>query len=133
MAKVANLQVLNEDLPLQQQIRILQENLDFLFAVFQSRVRFGDGTDGFAGENISGEFQEFTSDATPDTEFSVNTATDGTFQQAEGSVPVGRIILWQDKAGSLYQGPTTGTAWTNTTVYFKCDVASVTFLVFLIK
>ena len=131
--KVANLQVLNEELPLQQQIRILQENLDLLFALGQSRIRFGDGTDNFAGENISGEFQQFTSDATPDTEFSVSTATNGTFQQGEGTIPVGAIVLWQDKAGHLYQGPTTGTAWTSTTVHFKCDVASVEFLVFLVK
>ena len=85
MAKVANLQVLNEDLPLQQQIRILQENLDFLFALGQSRIRFGDGTDGFAGENISGEFHSFTSDGTPDTEFAVATAANGTFRHGVGS------------------------------------------------
>lgn len=131
--RIANTQVLNEELDLQVQIRILQEQIDKLYLLGQGRVRFGDGTTGTAGENLSGEFVEFTSDATPDTEFSVSTATGGTFRQGSGTIPVGRIILWQDKAGSLYQGPTTGTAWTNTTVQFKCDVASVTFKVFLIK
>jgi len=91
----------------------------------QGRVRFGDGVDGARGENMSGQFQLFTSDATPDTEFSVT--------HTLGAIPVGRIIFHQDKAGSLYQGPTTGTNWTSTTVSFKCDVASVAFLVFLIK
>ena len=130
---IANTQVLNEKLPLDEQVRLMQEQIDKLYLLGQSRIRFGSGTDDFAGENISGEFQEFTSDATPDTEFSVSTTTNGTFQQGEGTIPIGRIILWQDKAGSLYQGPTTGTAWTNTTVQFKCDVASVKFNVFLVK
>lgn len=100
-------------------------DLQNLFLITQSRIRFGDGTDGTNGENISGQFQEFTSDGSADTEFSVT--------HTIGSVPVGRIILFQDLAGSLYQGPSTGTAWTATTVFFKCDVASVTFKVFLIK
>ena len=131
--RLADLQVLNENQPLQDQIRVLQTNLDLLFTFGQSRVRLGDGTTGTAGENLSGEFVEFTSDATPDTEFTVSTATNGTFQQSEGTIPVGRIILWQDLAGSLYQSPTSGTNWTSSSVFLKCDVASVTFKVFLIK
>ena len=104
----------------------VDNDLRNLFAVLQGRVRFGGGGDGDRGENISGQYQQFTSDATPDTEFSVS--------HTLGAIPNGgMIICWQDKAGSLYQGPTTGTNWTSTTVYFKCDVASVTFLIFLMK
>jgi hypothetical protein len=91
----------------------------------QGRVRFGTGADGARGENIQGEFQLFTTSATPDAE---NTVAHGL-----GAIPVGYIICHQSKAGSLYQGPTTGTNWTATNIYLKCDVASVIFLVFLLK
>lgn len=105
--------------------RDIDRDIQNITNAFAGRIRFGNATDGARGENIAGEVQIITSDATPDTEFSVT--------HTLGSVPVGRIILYQDKAGSLYQGPSTGTAWTDTTAYFKCDVASVTFAVFLLK
>ena len=105
--------------------RQLEEDLEKLFTCLKGRVRFGTGTDGDRGENIHGEFQTFTSDAVADTEFS--------FTHTLGSIPIGYIVLAQDKAGTLYQLPTTGTDWNATTVYLKCDVASVTFNVFLLK
>lgn len=91
----------------------------------QGRIRFGTGVDGARGENIEGRFQLFTSDGSADTEFTV--------AHGLGAIPIGRMIMYQDKAGSLYQGPTTGTNWDATNAFFKCDVASVTFLVFFIK
>ena len=105
--------------------RSVDEDLKNIVLALQGRLRFGTGDDGDRGENLAGEFQLFTSNATPDTE--------DTVAHTVGAIPVGRIILYQDKAGSLYQGPTTGTNWTSSNVYFKCDVASVTFLIFLIK
>lgn len=106
-------------------LRILEDAITFLNTFAQGRIRFGTGDDGDRGENISGEFQVFTSDATPDTEFSVT--------HGLGSVPIGIIIIGQDIAGQLYQLAGTGTAWTTTTIFLKADVASVTFEVFLLK
>ena len=100
----------------------LDADLANLFMAFRGRVRFGSTTDGYRGENISGEFQVFTSNATPDTE--------DTIGHTIGAIPVGYIVLKQDKAGSLYLGSTT---WTSTNIYFKCNVASVTFTIFLLK
>jgi len=100
-------------------------DLTSLFLAMQGRLRFGDGGDGDRGENIHGEFQQFTTSATPDAE--------NTVSHTLGSVPVGCLVLGQDKAGSLYQLSDTGTAWTSSNLYLKCDVASVTFLVFLLK
>jgi hypothetical protein len=96
-----------------------------IFTALKGRIRFGTGTNGDRGENISGEFQNFTSDASANTEFSVT--------HTLGAVPIGAIVLWQDKSGSLYQGPTTGTNWTSTTIYFKSAGTSVNYLVFLLK
>ena len=109
----------------QKYLKDIDGDLKKIFEGFKGRIRFGAATDGYRGENISGEFQIFTSDAVADTEFAV--------AHGIGAVPVGRIIIYQDKAGHLYQGPATGTAWTSTNVYFKCDVASVTFAVFLLR
>ena len=104
--------------------RDLDNDIKQLAFFTQGRVKFGTGTDGDRGENIAGEFQIFTSDGSTDTEFNVT--------HTLGSIPVGRIIIYQDKAGHLYQSPTTGTNWTTTTVSFKCDVASVEFAIFLL-
>lgn len=103
----------------------VNSDLTNIFLAISGRIRFGSGTDGTAGENISGQFQQFTTSATPDAE--------NTIAHTLGSVPVGYIILGQDKAGSLYQLAGTGTAWTSSNIYLKCNVASVTFLVFLLK
>ena len=70
-------------------------------------------------DNFDAEIVTVTSDAIAGTEFSV--------AHTLKRVMVGRLILHQDKAGSLYHGPLTGTSWTTTAGYFKCDVASVTF------
>jgi hypothetical protein len=107
------------------QIRRLNDDLTKVYEAFKGRIDFGTGVDGENGVNIAGQFQEFTTSATPDAE--------NTIAHTVGSIPIGVIIMHQDKAGSLYQGPTTGTNWTATNVYLKCDVASVTFNVFLIK
>lgn len=105
--------------------RDVDTDLRNIFYILQGQIRFGNGDDGESGENISGEFQQFISDATPDTEFSVT--------HTLGAIPIGYIIMGQDKAGNLYQLSTTGTSWTTTTVYLKCDTASVTFKIFLLK
>lgn len=121
---VANPLVFNEKKPLEEQMRILQRQLDKLFDAMQGRLSFGTGIALSRGQNIQGQFVSFTSHAVANTEFSVT--------HSLNSVPIGYILLWQDKAGSLYQGPATGTAWTGTAVYLKCSVASVTFSSFLI-
>lgn len=125
--KVSNLQLINIEQPesLKRYLRDLDDDIKNLSFFTQGRVSFGTGTDGDRGQNMSGEFQQFTSDATPNTEFNV--------AHTIGSIPIGAIIMHQDKAGHLYQGPTTGTNWTSTQVSFKSDVASVTFNVFLVK
>lgn len=100
----------------------LDSDIVALFNSLKGRVRFGTGVDGARGENISGQFQVFTSNGTPDTE--------DTVAHTIGAVPIGYIVLKQNKAGSLYLG---SSAWTSGNVYFKCDVASVAFTIFLLK
>lgn len=95
-----------------------------IITCLSGRVRFGSGVTGHNGENISGQFLTITTNVT------LNTET--TFTHTIGAIPVGYIVLWQDKAGSLYQGPTTGTAWTINTISLKCSVASVQFKLFLL-
>lgn len=105
--------------------RQIEQDLTQLFTFSQGRVRFGDFGDGNRGENISGEFQQFTSHASANTEFSVS--------HGLNVVPQGIIVIGKDKSGDLYQLSDTGTAWTSSTIYLKCSVSSVTFKVFLLK
>lgn len=121
--KIVRTYTYNERRPLNEQIRMLQLEVAKLYTVLQGRISFGRANDGDRGQNLRGEFQQFTSNVSANTEFSVAHTLDAT--------PTGAIVFWQDKAGSLYQGPTTGTNWDADNVYFKCDVASVTFKVFL--
>lgn len=123
--KISKTYNLNKDVPFEQQSKQIDTQINSIINVLQGRVRFGTGTDGANGENVQGQFQQFTSDGSANTEFSVT--------HTMGAIPKGYIVLWQDKAGSLYQGPTTGTAWTSSTVYLKCSISSVTFLIFLIQ
>ena len=122
--KTGNTLLLNQDNPIQDQINALSLALKKIYDLSHGRVRFGSGTDGDRGENMSGEFQQFTT-TTANTEVTV--------AHTIGAIPIGYIVLWQDKAGSLYQGPTTGTAWTDSNIYVKCSAADVTFLIFILK
>ena len=103
----------------------LDKDVKTLTFAMQGRVRFGDGADGSNGENISGQFQDITSHASANTEFTV--------AHTLGAIPVGFIVLYQDKAGSLYQAPATGTAWSKTAIYLKSDVSSLSAKIFLLK
>lgn len=104
------------------QIRSLDNDMGRLFQLVTGRIEFGAGSDGFRGVNMAGRFQTFTTSATPDAE---NTVAHGL-----GAVPSGLyIVMSQNLAGSLYLG---STSWTATNAYFKCDVASVTFKVFIL-
>lgn len=123
--RAANTQVLNEALPLEQQIQILQRQVDKLYRALQGRISLGTGVDGVSGQNVEGEWRTYVSNGAPNTE--------DTLAHTVGSIPLGYIVVNQDKAGSIYQGPTTGTAWTSSNIYVKCSIASVTFLLFLVK
>lgn len=106
-------------------IKNYDTDFNTVFQCLQGRVRFGPGTSGNKGENIDGVFLKITTNGTANTE--------STFTHTLGSVPIGYIILWQDKAGSIYQGPTTGTAWTTTGISLKGSVISITALLFLLQ
>lgn len=105
---------------------IINYDTDFnqVISCLNGRVRFGPGVSGNSGENIAGQFLTITTSATPNAE--------STFTHTMGAIPVGYIIIGQDKAGSLYQLSSTGTAWTSSSISLKCSVASITFKLFLL-
>jgi len=67
-------------------------------------------------DNVDCAFVSFTSNATPDTE--------DTVAHGLGRVPTGYLVYSRDKAGVLYDS---GTAFTASNIYLKCNVASVAF------
>lgn len=103
----------------------LNADLNSLFTCLKGRVSFGSGSTGNGGENVDGQWLQITTNS------SANTET--TFNHTLGSIPIGYIPIWQSVAGSLYQGPTTGTPWTTSTISLKCSGTSVTFLLFLLQ
>lgn len=111
----------NENQTVESNVRRLQQDLTQLVQVFQGRIRFGTGTDGDRGENISGSFQVVTT-AGADTEVTV--------AHGLGVAPIGFLVLRQDKAGSFYDS---GTAYDDTNIYIKCSTATVTATLFVIK
>lgn len=106
---------------------IINYDTDFnqIINCLNGRVRFGPGTSGNNGENMAGQFLTITTNGTANTE--------STFTHTMGSVPVGYLVLGQDKAGSLYQLSSTGTKWTSSAISLKCSVSSVVFNLFLLK
>ncbi len=102
-------------------MRRLEQDLSQLFLFSQGRVRFGTGTDGDRGENISGSFQVVTTSGA-DTEVAV--------AHGLGAAPIGFLVLRQDKAGTFYDS---GTAYDDTNIYIKCSTATVTATLFLLK
>lgn len=81
-------------------------------------VSFGGGVNSTWTGNVDGQRVEFTTPGVADTEFEL--------WHGLGRVPVGRIVMLQDKAGSLYDSNTGG--WGTERIYLKCDAASVTFV-----
>lgn len=100
----------------------LDNDVRNLFLMSQGRIRFGDITDGYSGENISGQWQTYTTNAVANTE--------DTIAHTLGSVPVGYILVRADKAGVVYDS---GTTWTSSNIYLKCSVASTAVKLFLLK
>jgi len=78
-------------------------------------IGLGTAADGTAAGKLNAKYQVYTSNATPDAE--------DTIAHGLGRTPVGFIVIDKDKAGDIYDG---GTAWTDTNIYLKCAVASVT-------
>lgn len=98
-------------------------DLKNIILVLQGKVRFGaNNTATNKGENILGQFITYTTNGTKDTE--------DTIPHALGSVPIGYIVVRQNKAASLYDS---GTVWTSSSLFLKCSVASVLVTVFLIQ
>lgn len=79
--------------------------------IFDGRIRLGDGTNK---ENLDIEFKEETSPETPDTEFPVSHGLD--------RVPAGYFVVKRSGAALVYDG---GTVWTSTSIYLKCNQASI--------
>lgn len=102
--------------------RDLDDDIKQLAILTHGRIRFGTGEDGVGGENIAGEFQVYTSNGSADTE--------DTIAHTLGSVPIGYIVIKQDKGSVVYDS---GTAWTSTDIYLKQTVATVATTIFLIK
>ena len=73
------------------------------------RNRDGTIDDNKHSMNMNVEWQRVTDTGSADTEFTVN--------HTLGRVPVGYIVVRQDKAGSLYES--SFTSWTNTSVTLK--------------
>jgi hypothetical protein len=105
--------------------RDVNTDLNNIFLCLSSRIRFGaNNTATNMGENIDGQFVNYTTNATPDTE--------DTIAHNLGTVPKGYIVMSKSKAGDIYQQATTGTLWTVSNIYLKCTVSSVSVTLFLL-
>lgn len=85
-------------------------------------LSFGDGSQSSQAGNIFGQYVEFTTDATPDTQMQID--------HGLGKPVIARIVVRQDIAGQLYDANLGG--WGSSSVYFKCDTASVLMKVLLL-
>lgn len=112
----------NPNKSLDEQVNELRTSIDKLYLLARGRIRFGRGNDGDRGENISGEFQVISDTGTAGVEFQV--------AHTLGAVPVGFIVLKNNKNGVVFDG---STAWTSTNIFLTHGAANATITVFLLK
>jgi len=93
-------------------LKTLQDFFNRIVAILNRGITFT--------ENVDCVLVTLTSSATPDDSNTVN--------HTLGKIPNGYIVYYQNKAGSLYDG---GTTWTNTAIYVKSNIASVTFKIII--
>jgi hypothetical protein len=97
-----------------------------LFGVVNGAIDIGVSTQtnptNYTG-NLSGQWVNVTAPGSANTEFSLT--------HSLGRIP---SFYWfiADRSCNLYQLPNTGTAWTSTKVYVKCDTASAVLRVFIL-
>jgi hypothetical protein len=79
--------------------------------------------------NLNGQWFNVTAPGAPNTEFSVTHSL--TDSKGKPKIP---SFYWfiSDVACDLFQLPNTGTAWTTTKVYLKCNVGSAHLRIFVI-
>lgn len=104
-----------------QETRGLIDALIIWARILNGQLELGTGTDKAPGAHIEGQFRVVTTHATPDTEFTV--------AHDLGRAVVGYFVIRLDKAGVVYDS---GTAWTTSNIYLKCNVASVACTLFLL-
>jgi hypothetical protein len=86
------------------------------------------GANTYTG-NLNGQWINVTAPGVANTQFAVtHSLTDG---QGNPKIP---SFYWyiSDRSANVYQLPNTGTAWTKTQVFLKCDVASAVLRIFVI-
>lgn len=87
------------------------------------RIRFGPNNNVInKGENVQGQFITYTTNASANTEDTVS--------HNLASIPVGYLIVKQNKAGSIYDS---GTSWTSSHLYLKGSASSMTVTIFLLQ
>lgn len=89
--------------------------------VLAGNVSFGStATNTGQDQNIERWLATGTTDGA-DTEFSIT--------HQLGRIPIGIIVIRTNKAGVFYDS---GTTWTKTTIFLKCNTATVTFTLLVI-
>jgi hypothetical protein len=97
-----------------------------IYKAFRGNISYGSmGQSGsLVSDNISGGFGTIPDSGLVDTEFAVT--------HNLNRIPIGFHVINQNKAGSFYGTPTSGTPWTTTQIFLKCNAANVeaTFFIF---
>ena len=93
--------------------KVLENLFSNLVGIFNAGIRFD--------QNADVRIVSYTSNAVPNTEDAV--------AHTLKRVPIGYILIGQDKAASFYKG---STSWTTSSIYLKSSVASVAVTVLVI-
>jgi hypothetical protein len=93
-----------------------------------TQINSNAGANMYTG-NVNGAWVNVTAPGAPNTQFAVNHS----LVDAQGNPKIPSFFFFiSDKSCNLYQLPNTGTAWTTTQVFLKCDVASAVLRIFLL-
>ena len=101
-------------------IQNVDTDLINIFNAFKGRIRFGEVSNGYRGENIEGEYRVFTSSAT------TNATT--TVAHTLGAIPTGFLLINKGGFGDVRISTSN-----KDNITFATSVTSTSFTVFLLK
>lgn len=122
IAKVSNYKKFSDIESAQAHAQDVDTDLQSIILGLQGRIRFGNSGNEMRGENISGEWELFTSASTQNAEVVIT--------HGLGAKPEGFILTGINANGVVYKGPT---PWDADYAYFSCSTPSALVSVFLLK
>ena len=94
------------------------------YSALSGNLSFGDPDGSIKQDNIIGTYADVADTGLANTEFSIT--------HGLNLIPAGYILISSSISCNVYQQKATGTAWTSTQIFLKCDQAHAAVRLFIL-